>query len=49
MLALIAAFALVTGISELVVAIGGEKLLERKVEDIRALADVAEDDSGASH
>jgi uncharacterized membrane protein HdeD (DUF308 family) len=29
-LALIAAFALVTGISELVVAIGGEKLLERK-------------------
>jgi uncharacterized membrane protein HdeD (DUF308 family) len=30
-LALIAAFALVTGISELVVAIGGEKLLERKV------------------
>jgi uncharacterized membrane protein HdeD (DUF308 family) len=28
-LALIAAFALVTGISELVVAIGGEKLLER--------------------
>ena len=31
-LALIAAFALVTGISELVVAIGGEKLLERKVK-----------------
>jgi uncharacterized membrane protein HdeD (DUF308 family) len=31
-LALIAAFALVTGISELVIAIGGEKLLERKVK-----------------
>jgi uncharacterized membrane protein HdeD (DUF308 family) len=31
-LALIAAFALVTGISELFVAIGGEKLLERKVK-----------------
>jgi uncharacterized membrane protein HdeD (DUF308 family) len=31
-LALIAAFALVTGVSELVVAIGGEKLLERKVK-----------------
>ena len=31
-LALIAAFALVTGISELVVAIGGEKLLERKAK-----------------
>jgi uncharacterized membrane protein HdeD (DUF308 family) len=30
-LALIAAFALVTGVTELVVAIGGEKLLERKV------------------
>ena len=30
-LALIATFALVTGISELVVAIGGQKLLERKV------------------
>ena len=33
-LALIAAFALVTGISELVVAIGGEKLLERKVKTL---------------
>jgi uncharacterized membrane protein HdeD (DUF308 family) len=31
-LALIAAFALVTGISELIVAIGGEKLLERKAK-----------------
>jgi uncharacterized membrane protein HdeD (DUF308 family) len=31
-LALIAAFALVTGISELVVAIGGEKLLERRAK-----------------
>ena len=31
-LGLIAAFALVTGISELVVAIGGEKLLERKAK-----------------
>ncbi len=31
-LALIAAFALVTGVSELVVAIGGEKLLERKAK-----------------
>lgn len=31
-LALIAAFALVTGINELVVAIGGEKLLERKAK-----------------
>jgi uncharacterized membrane protein HdeD (DUF308 family) len=31
-LALIAAFALVTGISELVAAIGGEKLLERKAK-----------------
>jgi uncharacterized membrane protein HdeD (DUF308 family) len=31
-LALIAAFGLVTGISELVVAIGGEKLLERKTK-----------------
>jgi len=31
-LSLIAAFALVIGISELVVAIGGEKLLERKVK-----------------
>jgi uncharacterized membrane protein HdeD (DUF308 family) len=31
-LGLIAAFALVTGISELVVAIGGEKLLERKLK-----------------
>jgi uncharacterized membrane protein HdeD (DUF308 family) len=31
-LALIAAFALVTGISELVVAIGGEKLLEREAK-----------------
>jgi uncharacterized membrane protein HdeD (DUF308 family) len=35
-LALIAAFALVTGISELVVAIGGEKLLERKAKKIFA-------------
>jgi uncharacterized membrane protein HdeD (DUF308 family) len=35
-LALIAAFALVTGISELVVAIGGEKLLERKATKIFA-------------
>jgi uncharacterized membrane protein HdeD (DUF308 family) len=33
-LALIAAFALVTGISELVVAIGGEKLLERTAKAI---------------
>jgi uncharacterized membrane protein HdeD (DUF308 family) len=32
LLALIAAFALVTGITELVVSIGGEKLLERKVK-----------------
>ena len=32
MLALIAAFALVTGIGELVAAIGGAKLLERKVK-----------------
>ena len=32
-LALIAAFALVTGISELVVAIGGEKLLERTAKE----------------
>ena len=32
MLGLIAAFALVTGISELVVSIAGEKLLERKVK-----------------
>jgi uncharacterized membrane protein HdeD (DUF308 family) len=31
-LALIAAFALVTGVSELVLAIGGEKLLERKAK-----------------
>ena len=31
-LALIAAFALVTGVSELVVSIGGEKLVERKVK-----------------
>jgi len=31
-LALIAAFALVTGVSELVVSIGGEKLLERKAK-----------------
>ena len=31
-LALIAAFALVTGVSELVVAIGGEKLLEWKAK-----------------
>jgi len=31
-LALIAAFALATGISELVGAIGGEKLLERKAK-----------------
>jgi uncharacterized membrane protein HdeD (DUF308 family) len=31
-LALIAAFALVVGVSELVVAIGGEKLLERKLK-----------------
>ena len=29
---LIAAFALVTGLTELVVAIGGEKLLERKAK-----------------
>jgi uncharacterized membrane protein HdeD (DUF308 family) len=32
MLGLIAAFALVTGVTELVVAIGGEKLLERKAK-----------------
>jgi uncharacterized membrane protein HdeD (DUF308 family) len=32
-LALISAFALVTGLSELVVAIGGEKLIERKAKD----------------
>ena len=47
-LALIAAFALVTGISELVVAIGGEKLLERKAK--KAFAPprtVDEDDSAA--
>jgi uncharacterized membrane protein HdeD (DUF308 family) len=31
-LALIAAFALVTGVTELVVAIGGEKILERKAK-----------------
>ena len=35
-LALIAAFALVTGIGELVVAIGGEKLLERKAKKMFA-------------
>jgi uncharacterized membrane protein HdeD (DUF308 family) len=35
-LALIAAFALVTGISELVVAIGGEKLLERTAKSFAA-------------
>ena len=33
-LALIAAFALVTGVTELVVAIGGEKLLERKTTEM---------------
>jgi uncharacterized membrane protein HdeD (DUF308 family) len=33
-LALIAAFALVTGVSELVVAIAGEKLLERKAKKV---------------
>jgi uncharacterized membrane protein HdeD (DUF308 family) len=33
LLALIAAFALVTGVSELVVAIGGGKLLERKAKE----------------
>jgi uncharacterized membrane protein HdeD (DUF308 family) len=33
-LALIAAFALVTGVSELVVAIGGKKLLEWKAKKI---------------
>ena len=42
-LALIAAFALVTGISELVVAIGGEKLLERKVKTVRVAPAVAQD------
>jgi uncharacterized membrane protein HdeD (DUF308 family) len=35
-LSLIAAFALVTGVSELVVAIGGEKLLERKAQKLVA-------------
>jgi uncharacterized membrane protein HdeD (DUF308 family) len=35
-LSLIAAFALVTGVSELVVAIGGEKLLERKAKKLVA-------------
>ena len=44
-LALIAAFALVTGISELVVAIGGKWLLERKVKSIAPPRDVAEDDA----
>ena len=34
LLALIAAFALVTGISELVFAIGGKKLLDRKVKTV---------------
>jgi uncharacterized membrane protein HdeD (DUF308 family) len=33
-LALIAAFAIVTGVSELVVAVGGEKLLERKAKKV---------------
>ena len=33
LLALIAAFALVTGVTELAVAIGGEKLLERKAKE----------------
>jgi uncharacterized membrane protein HdeD (DUF308 family) len=36
-LALIAAFALVAGVTELVVAIGGEKLLERKAKKTLAL------------
>jgi uncharacterized membrane protein HdeD (DUF308 family) len=36
-LSLIAAFALVTGATELVVAIGGEKLLERKAKKTFAL------------
>jgi uncharacterized membrane protein HdeD (DUF308 family) len=35
-LALIAAFALVTGVTELVVAVGGEKLLERKAKKVFA-------------
>jgi uncharacterized membrane protein HdeD (DUF308 family) len=35
-LALIAAFALVTGVSELIVAIGGERLLERKAKKLLA-------------
>ena len=42
-LGLIAAFALVTGISELVVSIAGEKLLERKIEDRRVASAVAQD------
>ncbi len=42
-LGLIAAFALVTGISELVVSIAGEKLLERKAEDLRVTSAVAQD------
>ena len=46
-LALIAAFALVTGIGELVVAIGGEKLARADGEGIRAVSEVAEDDSRA--
>ena len=45
-LALIAAFALVSGISELVVAIGGEKLVERKAKTVLPPG-VAEDDSRA--
>jgi uncharacterized membrane protein HdeD (DUF308 family) len=38
LLALIAAFALVTGISELVVAIGGKRLVERDLKDVVAQA-----------
>lgn len=48
-LALIAAFALVTGISELVVAIGGEKLLERKVRKFTPPRKPAETTPQPSH
>ena len=42
-LALIAAFGIVTGISELVVAIGGEELLERKAKRLRVAGGEVED------
>jgi uncharacterized membrane protein HdeD (DUF308 family) len=46
-LALIAAFALVTGVAELVVAIGGEKLVERKAK--KAFAPSAKTTAQPSH